>query len=122
MTTQITDKPRTVRLAQGLFGLNTFLWLVFGIMSILRLNQGGTPSSATLWVVAILMFGNTGAMLISGIWLGKRIKLAFFFALAVLGINILLTFTDQVGFLDILTALIDFGLLGLLLFDRRNYF
>jgi hypothetical protein len=90
-------------------------------MGILRLVQSGTTPTVTLWVVTVLTFGNAGAMLIAGLWLSKRTKGAFFFALAVLGANILLTFTDQVGFFDILTALIDFGLLALLLFDRKNY-
>jgi len=121
MTAQSLAKPQTVRIAQGLFGLNTLLWLVFGIMGILRLVNVNTTPMIVLWVVTILTFGNAGAMLVAGIWLGKRIRWAFFFALAVLGINILLTFTDQVGFFDILTALIDFGLVGLLLFDRKNY-
>jgi len=38
-----------------------------------------------------------------------------------LGVNLLLTFTEQVGFIDILTAIIDLGNLGLLLFDRKKY-
>ena len=121
MSPEVSSQPQTVRIAQGVFGLNALLWLVFGIMGILRLANANTTPMFILWVVTILTFGNASAMLIAGIWLGKRTKWAFFFALAVLGINILLTFTDQVGFFDILTALIDFGLLGLLVFDRNNY-
>ena len=121
MTTLTTAKPWTVVLAQSLFWFNTLLWLVFGIMGILRLANANTTPIFILWVITILTFGNAGAMLAAGLWLGKRAKRSFFFALAVLGINILLTFPDQVGFFDILTALIDFGLLGLLLFDRKNY-
>jgi uncharacterized membrane protein YsdA (DUF1294 family) len=121
MTTQITPKHRTVIAAQGLFMLNAAIWLIFGIAGIMRLANGTTLPEITLWVVTILMFGNVGAMLLAGFWLGKRSRWAFGFALAVLVINLLLTFTDQVGFFDILTALIDFGLLGLIIFDRKNY-
>ena len=114
-----TAKPRTVFLAQTLFFLNGLIWLALGVVGLVRL--AGNPS-VTLWLVAILMFGNVGAMLIAGLWLGQRSRWAFFFALVVLVVNILLTFTDQVGFWDILTVLIDLGLLGFLLYDCKNYF
>lgn len=122
MTTLTPTKPRTVLTAQAVFFINAAIWLIFGIAGISRLANGGTTPTSVLWIITILMFGNVGAMLISGLWLGKRSKRAFLFALAVLIVNILLSFTDQVGFFDILTALIDLGLLGLLLFDRKNYF
>ena len=121
MTAQNDSKPRTVLIAQSLFGLNAAIWLTFGILGIFRLVRGGSTPTITLWVITVLMFGNVGAMLLAGLWLGKRSKWAFFFALAVLGVNLLLTFTDQVGFFDILTALINLGLLGLLLYDRKNF-
>jgi hypothetical protein len=120
MDTAISTKPRTVFFAQALFWLNAAIWLVFGLIGLMRLSNSGNPS-ITLWVVAILMFGNVGAMLIAGFWLGRQSRWAFFFALAVLAVNILLTFTDQVGFFDIITAILDLGLFGLLLFDRKNY-
>jgi uncharacterized membrane protein YsdA (DUF1294 family) len=122
MTTISLNKPRTVLIVQTLFFINATIWLVFGIMGILRLENGNTTPENVLWVITFLMFGNVGAMLIAGLWLGRRSKWVFIFALAVLVVNILLTFTDQVGFFDILTALIDLGILGLLLFDRKNYF
>jgi hypothetical protein len=121
MITQTSTKPRTILIAQYLFGLNAVIWLIFGIFGILRLAGGSSTPTITLWVVTSLMFGNVGAMLLAGLWLGKQSKWAFFFALAVLSFNILLTFTDQVGFFDILTAIIDLGLLGLLLYDRKKY-
>jgi hypothetical protein len=121
MNTQTSPKPRTVLIAQSLFGLNAAIWMVFGIVSLVRLSRGSTPPTITLWVIAIMMFGNVGAMLLAGWWLGKRTRWVFIFALVVLGVNLLLTFTDQVGFFDILTAVIDLGLMGLLLYDWRNY-
>ena len=121
MAIQIESKPRTVITAQALFVLNAAIWLLFGINGILGLARNTTLPQMTLWVVTILMFGNVGAMLLAGWWLGKRSRGAFAFALAVLIVNLILTFTDQVGFFDILTALIDLGLLGLILFDRKSY-
>ena len=121
MTTLAEPKPRTVSAAQALFGLYAIIWLLFGIAGILRLATRTTTPTVTLWVVTLLMFGNVSAMLLAGWWLGKRSRRAFGFALAVLIVNLILTFTDQVGFFDILTALIDLGLLGLIIFDRKSY-
>ena len=121
-TVHIETKPPTVLTAQRLFFLNAAIWLFFGITGILRLINGSNIPTVTLWIITILMFGNVGAMLVVGLWLGRQSRWAFLFALAVLFINILLTFTDQVGFFDIVTALLDLVILGLLFFDRKHYF
>ena len=119
---QSETRLRTVRFTQWLFFFNACIWLVFAVNSIFRLvNSSNTPLIA-IWVVTILMFGNAGTMLVTGLWLGQRSRWAFFLALVVLFVNILLTFTDQVGFYDIVTVLLDFVILGLLLYDRKNYF
>lgn len=115
------SKPRSVLVAQMLFFINGGVWLIFGIASFLRLSNGSSTPTITLWVIAILMLGNVGAMLVAALWLGRQSKWAFLFALVVLALNILLTFTDQVGFFDIITALLDFVILGLLFYDRQNY-
>jgi hypothetical protein len=86
-----------------------------------RLVNGSSVPAITLWVITFLMFGNVGAMLVAGLWLGRQSRWAFIFALALLLVNILLTFTDQVGFFDIITALLDLLLLGLLLFNRKSF-
>ncbi len=119
---QTETRIRTVLIAQWLFFLNAAIWFFFGITSILRLANGNNPPIITLWVIIILMFGNVGAMVVTGLWLGRQSRWAFLLALVVLFINILLTFTDQVGFFDIVTALLDFVILGLLLYDRKSYF
>jgi uncharacterized membrane protein YsdA (DUF1294 family) len=115
-------KPRTVVIAQAMFFINAAIWLAFGVAGIIRLARENTAPENVMWVITILMFGNVGAMLVAGLWLHRQSKWAYIFALAVLVVNIFLTFTDQVGFFDILTALIDVSLIGLLLFDRKNYF
>ena len=65
------------------------------------------------------MFGNAAVMLWSGVAIGKRQKRFHALALAVLVINIVLTFTDQFGLFDLLTLLIDVALLGILLASAR---
>ena len=111
---------KAMRWAQGLFFLNAAIWLVFGIVSVLRLG-GNEGQGVTALVVAILMFGNAGAMALSGALLGKRRMLFYLFALAVLAVNVLLTFTDQVGAFDWITLAIDLVLLGILIGARKQF-
>jgi hypothetical protein len=115
------NKPPTVRITQILFFLNAAIWLFFGIYRLLRLEHGGNIPQMTVGVIIVLMFGNALVMFFTGIWLGRQSKWAFFLALAVLTVNILLTFTDQVGFFDIATAMLDFLIIGLLFYDRKDY-
>jgi hypothetical protein len=115
-------KLHTVLITQWLFFINACVWFVLAVNSILRLDSISNTPMIVLWVVIILMFANAGAMFVIGFWLGRKSKWAYFLALAVLLVNILLTFTDQVGFYDIVTVLLDFVTLGLLLYDRKSYF
>ena len=119
---QSETKFRKVLIAQSLFFINACVWLALAVNSIFRLNSISNTPMIVLWVVVILMFANAGAMFVTGFWLGRQSKWVYFLALAVLLVNILLTFTDQVGFYDIVTLLIDLFILGLLLYDRRSYF
>lgn len=113
-------KPRPVRAAQGLFFLNAVIWLSFGVVSVLRL--GDNPEQlVTAVIVAVLMVGNVGAMLLAGFSLGRLTRWSYIFALAVLLVNIVLTFTDQFGIFDLLTLLLDLLLFGLLLATRSLY-
>lgn len=73
------------------------------------------------WVVAGLMFGNAGAMLLSGWGLAKRKRGFFFLAIAVVGVNILLTVTDEFGLFDLIVLVIGFALLALLTARRSQY-
>jgi hypothetical protein len=105
-----------LKAALFLFFLNTLIWVVLGISILIN-----TPANTPL-VIGVMMFGNAAAMLVCGIGLGKQRKGFFFLALVVLVANIILTFTDEVGFLDFATFFVDLVLLILLIFDRKRYF
>ena len=111
---------KAMRWAQGLFFLNAAIWLVLAIVTVVRF-VGSAGQGVTAVVVAVLMFGNAGAMALSGALLGQRRLLFYLFALAVLAVNIVLTFTDQVGALDWITFAIDLVLLGILLGWRKQF-
>jgi hypothetical protein len=110
-----------VKTAQTVFGLNAVIWLAFGIVSLVRLAGSPSSQTITLLVVAILMFANVGTMLLSAWLIGKRKKLFYGLALAILLVNIVLTFTDQFGLFDLLTLIIDLILLAILLVKRKLF-
>jgi hypothetical protein len=116
-----TKAPIIVKIAQALLFLNAFIWLVFGVISLVRVMDGYPEKAVTVVVIGVMMFGNALLMLVSGLWIGKARKLSFFFALSVLAINIILTFTDQFGVYDFATLVIDLIILGLLLAARRYF-
>jgi hypothetical protein len=92
-----------------------------GITTLLRLGQTSPQIKVIMAIMGMMMFGNAGAMLLSA-WLLPKKRMPFvIFALVILAINILLTFTDQVGFWDWATVLIDFTLVGILL-GRWKFF
>lgn len=110
-----------VKIAAFLFMLIGFTWILFSINSTNRVLNSGDLPAWLIWVLSIMMFGN-GLVLIAmswGIWHQKRF---FYWAgLAVLLLNIVLTFTDQFGFFDLITLIFDLGLFGFLIFTRKLY-
>lgn len=119
--TNVPKKPKTIRIAQALFVLNAAIWLTFGIVTLARMAGKSSGMAVTMVVIGVMMFGNAAAMLVNAVGLGTRWKLVYFFALAVLTVNIILTFTDQVGFFDVATVTIDLILLGLLIATRAMF-
>ena len=118
----LTPKPLFVKITQALFYLNVVIWLGFGLISAAWMinNRGSTPVTVAAFVT-IFMFGNAAAMLICGLGLGTRSKWFYFLAVAVMVVNIILTFTDQFGWPDLLTLVIDVLIFILLIIIRRRY-
>jgi hypothetical protein len=107
--------------AQALFCANAVIWVLIGAATVRRMAGGSAGQQSAAWITAILMVGNAGAMLMSAVGLGRRSRLLYLFAVAVLVVNIILTVTDQVGWLDVLTGLLDLVLLALLIAIRGRY-
>ncbi len=116
------DSDKLIQLGKWLFWLDAAVWLTFGIWSMVRIRNGGVGSPATLWVIAILMLGNVAAFLWCSWAIQKQPGWYRFTIIAILAVNIILTFTDQFGIFDFLTLLLDVILLGimLILHQRRS--
>jgi hypothetical protein len=104
-----------------LFFLIGGIWIVFGVAALLGTVGGALGPSIVAWIVAGLMFANAGAL----IWIGWRLeegdRRTYILGIAVLAVNILLTVTDEFGFFDLITLLIDLTLLTLLIANRSKF-
>ena len=116
----VIKSPSLIKVAQGLFFLNAAIWLLFGAVSLLRMANNSSQIVAAL-IISVLMLGNVGAMLMAGVGIGKRNQWFYYFGLAVLAINIILTITDEFGVFDLITLILDLVLVGLLIAMKSYY-
>ncbi len=93
---------------------------VFGVGSLVRIDSN--PSGAGLYTVyAFAMFVDAALLLVCVWLLSKGTKLGFYFSLAMLAINILLTIFDQFGLVDLLFVALNLATLIALLAARRKF-
>jgi len=111
----------SIKAAQVLLGLTAIIWVSFGAVSLFTLAEQNPEQIVLFGLIAILMFGNAGAMLLASWLLGKRWKSGFYLALAVLLVNVILTLTDQFGIFDLITFILDLILLGILIAKRSVF-
>jgi lysylphosphatidylglycerol synthetase-like protein (DUF2156 family) len=111
-----------IKTAQILLGVDAIVWTGLGLFSFV-VQAGKYPDQSALYhLVALIMFANAAAMLLSARLLGKRKKVFYVFTLAVLLVNILFTFTDQVGMLDLMTFFLDLAIFIILILKRDDFF
>ena len=110
-----------IKLIRALFFINAAIWVVFAAATFLGGIPGIPDAGPAVAVMAGLMLGNAAALAVAGWGLGQRTPLFYFFALAVLVVNMVLTITDQMGVWDWLTLVFDAVILGLLLSVGKRY-
>ncbi len=116
-------KPRIqnpLLVTQRLFYLNAAVWVLLGILTLWSMNASGSIDAIGAIMIGMLMFGNAFILALAGVGLAERTRLTYLFAVLILVVNILLTFTDQVGWLVELTLLLDLAILALLVIYRRQ--
>jgi hypothetical protein len=106
---------------RAIFYVNAATWVGLSVFSLRRMGGGQLVPGYAIAIIVTLMFGNAGVMALSGWGIGRGGGWFYFLALAVVMVNILLTFTDQVGVLDWITVMIDLILLVLLLVYRKVF-
>ena len=103
-----------------LFSIAASFWLVAGALAISGIVDLGIGSGDAALIVGVLMLGNGVALALAG-WLSPRgQRLVDFAALALVALNAVLSVTDEIGFLDIVSLLVNGALLVLLIVNLRN--
>ena len=108
---------------RALFFANAAIWLLFGVLTLIRMpgSQTGQIQTMALQVITALMLANACAMVVVGVGLARRQNIFYYLALAILAVNIVLTVTDQFGLFDAITLIFDLAILARLLVFRRQY-
>jgi hypothetical protein len=111
------NKPASTLLktTQIAFFLNALVWVVFGFLSFsLAFNGGGNLRFA----LSVLMFINAGFFIGFGFLIRKAQPWVFFLGILYVTVNVVLSITDQFGWIDFLIMLLNLVLLGLLFVTR----
>ncbi|NTW43986.1 MAG: hypothetical protein HGB14_06025 [Anaerolineaceae bacterium] len=114
-------KTDYLKISQMLIFLLSGFWFLAGMYTIVI---SGNHKSTPAWVfvlMGILMLLDAGMMLICARGLGKQSIWSYRLLIVLLGVNAVLIFADQVGFVDLLVLLLTIAPLMILIF-RRSYF
>ena len=114
MNKQVSTMMKTT---QAMFFLNALVWLVFSLLSFVRASA---TSNELRWMLSVLMLINAGLMFGFGYLIVKGQPWTFFLAILYVAVNVVLSITDQFGWLDFLIMLFNLVLLGLLFVTRQR--
>jgi len=114
-------KPITVPFAFVFILLNAIVWLGFTILLAWNLHPALPDSPVIRWIMGILAFGCACTLIVLAVLLARRIRLAYFPTLGLLALLILLTFTDEVGWVDLAYLVLATTPFILLIKDRSWY-
>jgi hypothetical protein len=113
-------KRPPVALVQYLFFFTAVVLMAFGVYSMFRASPPDSNMKAVYMVYAVLMLGDALAMLACGLLIRGRIPAIFWFAVTLLGLNIILTIFDQFGLVDLLFVLLNASTLGFVIHLRKE--
>jgi hypothetical protein len=117
----VRSRWRLLRITQALLACNAAVWAAFAVALAARLIPGGPDQALAVGVVAALMLSNAAAMLLAAWRLGRGGKLAYFYAVALLVVNVALSIADQMGLWDWLFLAWEVVLLALVLAQAQSY-
>ena len=106
-----------LKLTQALFFANAAIWFLFGLMSLVRVIE---VSSGIRWILTIMMIANAAILIWFGVTIADGESQVFFLAIIYTALNIVLSITDQFGWVDFLILLLNLCLLGLLFVTRHR--
>jgi len=117
----MANRPLSVKATFLLIQINALIWLVFGIIVAANAHPAISVPPVIRAIMAGLSLAGAGILVILFITLGKRKRSAYFVGLGAFAVTTLLTFFDDVGWLDLVFLLINLIPLVLLIKDRKWY-
>lgn len=112
-------KLSSSQIVSYLFFLTVAILVVFGVGSLLRVNEN--PDRVVLYIFyALIMFSDAVIMLFCVLQLNKRKKWIYYLTVFVLCLNIILTIFDQFGLVDLLFLLLNLVTLIVLVVARKE--
>ncbi len=113
--------PRTVRITLFLILLNAVVWLGFAFLAVLGVIPGLPEIPGLRWLMAGLALACSIVLGLTAFLLQRRVRLGLVLGLLLLTIIAVLSLSDQLGWLDILSFLVCLVPLVLLVKDREWY-
>ena len=108
------------RVAQLLLLVNGLLWIGLGVYGLVRFPVGD-EHAVFAWVVVGLMFANALVLLLVAWGVGRGNRFLYWLGLGQVGVNLLLSVTDQVGLWDWAVLLLNAVTLAVLFAQRRHF-
>lgn len=103
-----------------LFFITAIILVFLSAGSFMRIS--GDPNLKVAYIIyAVLMFGDAIAMLICGLYINRRVKIIYWFAVIVLALNIMLSIFDQFGLADFLFVLLNIVTVIPLIVYRKDF-
>jgi hypothetical protein len=113
--------PWKISLGRGFFILNAVLWISYGIYTYYDMAvKNHNTNSADL--LTFYLFINAGLLFFSGIKLGKPQKWTYYFVIAVLVFNSVLSALNIVEIFFLISLLVDLFLVWVVVQLYRQYF
>lgn len=108
-----------MKFVRALFYLSA---VILSVLTVATLNRSSSLEGMNAWylVYAVLMFGDAVAMALCAVFMDRKKKMIFWFAVFLLTLNIVLTIFDQFGWADLIFVLLNVVTLMVLLFHRRE--
>lgn len=107
-------------IARWLFCAQAAFWLIIGGISLARMSSNTDMPSLALAIIAGLMVANAAAMFWAAWAISQRKRWMHFLALGLAAVNAILSVTDEFGWIDFMTLLVNLVLVGLLLSARAK--
>jgi lysylphosphatidylglycerol synthetase-like protein (DUF2156 family) len=117
----MSDRPRTVSITLIFIILNSLIWFTLGVLVAADAHPSLPDLPLLKGIMAFASLTIGVILLILSFYLYKRSRIAFYFALILLIAMALLTFFDQVGWIDLLILAINLVPIILLIKDRSWY-